>query len=126
MTDDVQRVDPTGKRGGEWITFGAEAYRVPPLSFRGLQDLGERIAGLAAIAGVPTGDQIAAINEIVHAAMERNYPDITVLQVADLVDLENFSDVLGAVLRISGFKPRAPGDDPGEAVASTGEASTSP
>lgn len=32
--DTVKRVQPTGKRGGEWVTLGEEAYRIPPLGFR--------------------------------------------------------------------------------------------
>lgn len=126
--DDPIRIEPKGKRGGEWITFGEEQYRVPALSFRALQELQERISGLAGLgaAGMPTQEQMSAVVDVVHAAMVRNYPDITVDTVSDLVDIENCSDVLGAVLKIAGYRARGAGEASGEARASTGTSSTQP
>src|SRR5271170_5257718 len=64
--------------------------------------------------------------EIVAAALQRNYPDISVDIVENLLDLGNAGAVLNAVLTGSGLRPRerspgeapAPGPDPGARLAS--------
>lgn len=125
MAEATNRVEPTGKKGGEWITFGDEQYQVPPLSFGAIKAMGDRVAALGAINGVPTAEQVSVVLEVVHGALKRNYPEISLEQVADMVDLGNFVDVFGAVLRIAGFRQRDPGEPSGEAQASTGTSSTS-
>jgi hypothetical protein len=49
---------------------------------------------------------------LVHAAVKRTTPDITINQVADLVDTENMADLFAACWGVS--MPKA---QPGEAVA---------
>jgi hypothetical protein len=124
--DEVKRVEPEKNRGGTWITFGSEAYRVPPLSFLKIQELQDRIAAMAAVpqGGQPTAGQMETVLDVVHAAISRNYPAMTREQLADMIDLQNYQEVLGAVLNIAGFKPQEAGS--GEALASTGTGSTSP
>lgn len=119
------RVTPAKNRGGEWVTFGDEQYRVPPLSLRSVIDLQAQVETLKAMAGGrPTADQMDVIVDIVHAALARNYPDLPRDDVGDMVDLSNYREVLGAVLQIAGFVRRE-GEASGEAaVASTGTAST--
>lgn len=123
--DEVTRVPPKKNRGGIWITFGTEAYRVPALGFAAIQDLQDKIANMGAVVGRPSSEQMGTVLDVVHAAIVRNYPDMTRAEVAEMVDLENFEEVLGAVLNVAGFKPREAGDQ-GEALASTGTASTLP
>jgi hypothetical protein len=123
--DEVKKVPPTKNRGGAWITFGSEAYRVPPLGLGAIKQMQERVANLAVTPGAaPSSDQFDTILEVVHAALMRNYPDMKLEEVADMVDLQNYQEVLGAVLNISGFAKREEGA-PGEALASTGTGSTS-
>jgi hypothetical protein len=59
--------------------------------------------------------QIAVLVEIVAAALQRNYPDITMDAAENLLDLGNAATVLNAVLTGSGLKPKA--RPVGEAVA---------
>lgn len=122
--DTVKRVQPTGKRGGEWVTLGEEAYRIPPLGFRAVQELQDEVQGLASIGQRPTPEQMGTVSRIVHAAMVRNYPDLTVEEVDDMLDLGNYQEVLGAVLSIAGFKKAGAG--PGEPTASVGTQPTAP
>jgi hypothetical protein len=58
--------------------------------------------------------QIGVLVEIVAAAMQRNYPDMTQEAVENLLDLGNAGTVLNAVLTGSGLKMRG---SLGEAVA---------
>lgn len=123
MADDaVTRVQPAGKRGGEWVVIGDEAYRIPPLGFRAVQELADDVADLANIGARPTPAQMGTVARIVQAAMARNYPDITTEQVDDMLDLGNYQAVLGAVLHIGGFREGRGGQ--GEAAASIGAGST--
>ncbi len=126
LNDDAPtRVQPTGKRGGEWVTLGEEAYRIPPLGFRAVQELADDVASLQTMGARPTPEQMAVVVRIVHAAIVRNYPDMTAPQVDDMLDIGNYQQVLGAVLSIGGFtKGRA---EPGEAPqAPIGAVSTPP
>jgi len=121
----VTRVQPKGKRGGQWVTIGDEAYRIPPLGFLQIQEFGEDVASLDKIEGNrPSNEQMQTIFRIVHAAMSRNYPDLTVEEVADMIDLGNYTQILIVVLAISGFEKRSAAPQ-GETAASTGTASTS-
>jgi hypothetical protein len=126
MTDSLTRVEPEKNRGGQWIRFGSEEYRVPALAFGAIQDLQDRVGSMAGlpVGGKPTPEQMATVVDVVHAALKRNYPSMTREQLLDMLDLENYQEVLGAVLNISGFKRQEPAQ--GEAVASTGTAPTSP
>jgi hypothetical protein len=56
--------------------------------------------------------QIGVLTEIVAAALQRNYPDMTAETVENLLDLGNAGAVLNAVLTGSGLKAqeRLPGE----------------
>lgn len=125
MSDEqATRVKPERNRGGEWVTLGDEQYRIPPLAFRAVIDLQDRVAALAQMGGRPTPDQMDTVADIVHAAMVRNYPALTKEQVGDMLDLGNYQAVLSAVLSIGGFKKA--GAESGEPQASAGTPPTAP
>lgn len=119
----VTRIEPQKKRGGRWIEFGEEAYQVPPLAFRSVVDLQDDVESLAQMGAKPTPAQMDTVTRIVHAALVRNYPDMTKEAVADMLDVGNFQEVINATLAIGGFK-QAGGPPSGEAQASTGMAPT--
>jgi hypothetical protein len=96
-----ERVLPIRNRGGEWVDIGDESYRIPPLGFRKLRELQEKVRSLPVNGGELSDEHMEAIVDIVHGAMERNY-DIARGQVVDMLDLGNFREVLTAVLRING------------------------
>lgn len=127
MIDDdaPQKVQPQGKRGGQWITIGTEQYRIPPLAFSAVQELQDEVIGLASMGDRPTPDQMGTVAKIVQSAMARNYPAITTEEVNGMLDLGNYQAVLGAVLAVAGFTKEA-ADVSGEAKASTGAPSTAP
>ena len=77
-------------RGGEWVRFGDEMYRVPPLSFRSLQELADEVEGLKDMVR-PTAAQMTTIEKIVHSALVRNYPAMTVAEVSDMMDVGNYA-----------------------------------
>lgn len=106
---------PAKKRGGRWIVIGEEQLQVPPLAFGQIVTLQDDVESLKALqsGGRPTNEQMSVVNKLVHSALSRNYPDITEDEVAEMIDLGNYSEVLSAVLSIAGFtKEKRAGEVP--------------
>ncbi|HEY6020565.1 MAG TPA: hypothetical protein VIY48_11950 [Candidatus Paceibacterota bacterium] len=111
--DQVTRIPPVNKRGGKWVRMGMEEYRIPPLGFGAIQELQSRLGALQGMTAAPTPEQVKIVAEIVHMALQRNYPDIKAEQVAEMLDLGNFREVFGAVLSMSGYSEGKPsGEQP--------------
>lgn len=124
----IRRHEPERPRGGTWVRFGDEEYRVPALGFRAIQDLQDRVEALRGLerGARPSPEQMDTVVTIVHSALLRNYPSMEKQQVEDMLGLDNFLAVLNAVLGVSGFVRGEASGGSGEAAASTGTASTSP
>jgi hypothetical protein len=87
------------------VNIGGETYIVPPLSLGALEQLQDRITKFSGNVG--DRDQIATVIDAAHAALRRNYPDISRETVADGIGLEGMNEVFGAVMDVSGIKRRA-------------------
>lgn len=90
---------------GATVRMGGRDWTVPPLTFRQLRRLQPQLERLARINAAATPEQIGAVSEIVQAALSRNYPDITVDEVEDMLDLGNAGRVIAAILSSSGLVP---------------------
>jgi len=110
------------------VAMGSQDWMVPPLTLGQLRRLMPKVRQLTEI-GVSMGEaQIAVLVDIVTAALQRNYPEMTPDKVENLLDLGNASAVLNAVLTGSGLKPGgaamgealAPGTNSGAVSASPG------
>jgi hypothetical protein len=88
---------------------------VPPLSLGALEQLRDGLKSFSGDVNDPA--QIALIVNVAHAALKRNYPDLTREEVAEMIGLENMMEVFEAVMDVSGMKRRAQ-----EAAAEPGEA----
>jgi hypothetical protein len=97
--------------GREWV--------IPPLNLKQLKKLGPKLnqipAGPATV--MPTEEQLGNILELIHSALSRNYPDLTLDEVEDMIDLGNMVKVIQAVMGISGLVSakageRVPGSQP--------------
>jgi hypothetical protein len=104
---------------GKTVHMAGTDWVIPPLNFKALRRFRDELGTMTAEALAGSGKII----EIIHAAMQRNYPDLTLEHVEDMVDMGNVMEVTEAVLAISGLVAK----QPGEAMAashSTGESST--
>jgi len=106
-TSNPTRHQPAVDRGGEWVVLSGEEYKIPPLNFRSLRELQGKISSLNTGGGLPTAAQMTTVIEVVHAALKRNYPDITVEAIEDIVDVGNMMQVFTAVLQVSGMQRAA-------------------
>jgi hypothetical protein len=87
---------------GIQIKFGDVAYVCPTLSLGALELYGEALQRLLNGENVMTGSIV--VIDAAHAALKRNYPDITRDTVAEGVDLETITDVVTALLDFGGLK----------------------
>ncbi len=100
---------------GVSIAMAGQDWLVPPLTLGQLRRLMPKVHQLTEIGASMGEAQIGVLVEIVAAALQRNYPEVTTDVVENLLDLGNASAVLNAVLTGSGLRPR--GTYLGEAVA---------
>jgi hypothetical protein len=95
--------------GVEFNFGGGRVYIIPPLSLGALQRLQDKLSSLndrTALDPVAMG----VVVEALHAALARNYPDMTSADVAELVDVSQIGDVMSAVLDVSGLQRKAQAD----------------
>jgi hypothetical protein len=88
---------------GTTVKMGGRDWVVPALSLGQIRRLATKIEGLATISNMLTGDQVSNVCEIVHAALSRNYPDLTLEQVEDMVDMGNMRQVIQTVMGQAGL-----------------------
>lgn len=90
---------------GATIKLAGTEYVVPPLNLSSIKRLKADL--LKVNSGEANEDAMDSIARIVHAALVRNYPDMTIEQVEEKLDLQNFPQVLAAVMGNSGFVKKA-------------------
>ena len=88
---------------GTKVNLGGRDFILPPLTLKALRQLGPKIGLLGSLSGMPTEEQIDAMIEVAHASISRNYPEITLDELGDLLDLGNLQDVFPAVMAASGL-----------------------
>lgn len=100
---------------------------IPPLALGALEQMLDRIN--AVMDGEFTMEGVGTVIDATHAALRRNYPEMTRDEVAELVDLRNMREVLEAVMNASGLEARvvgAEGEAAGEVQAPSSGASSTP
>ena len=111
-------VDPEKDKGGVWVQLGDKSYKVPPLNFKSIRALMGKLNTISAMQknSMPTDDQIQVVSELMQAALARNYPNLSLDDIEDGLDMGNFGNALAAVMGTSGLvKQGTPGS--GEAGA---------
>jgi hypothetical protein len=94
---------------GEEIQLGGEKYIVPALSLGQVKRLEKELESLFLIEGMPTPEQIDNALTIFLAAINRNYPAMTLEDLLDLVDTGNLISIMKAVMRTSGLVGKGEG-----------------
>jgi len=89
---------------GEKINLGGEEYVVPALNLKQLKRFSPRLKDLG---GLDEAGMVSLQAEIVHAAITRNYPEIALDQVEEMLDLRNIAATFQAVMNQSGLEKAA-------------------
>ena len=95
---------------GTTVRMGGADYIVAPLTFKQLRALQEKFETMSSISSVVTLAQMDAIIEIAHAALSRNYPDISIDKVENIIDMGNAAQVISAIIGVSGMEQKTPGE----------------
>lgn len=83
------------------LHLGDADYEIPPIALGDLERLQDRLAAYQG--GIDT-ESIATVIDVAHAALKRNYPEISRAEVGSLVDVGNMAEVFEAVMDVSGLK----------------------
>lgn len=113
---------------GETVRVGDREFVIPSISVKQTRELWPKMMELSkGVTAAELPEKVAIAAVLIHAALSRNYPEITLDEVEDLVDLRNFRPLMLAVSGQAGLKP-SPGAEPAAAgpspVSSTGSEST--
>jgi hypothetical protein len=99
---------PAPRFAGQAVNLGGTTYIVPPLALGALKQLLPKIKALTIGEDLlPDLSQVVDLLEICLAALKRNYPELTLEELGDIVDLGNFKTLVAAVMAQSGLEVRA-------------------
>lgn len=88
---------------GVAINLGGTEYTVPPLSLGQIKKYKDLLSQIK-VSNDPTVEDFDNLLTVIHAALSRNYPEITVEQLTEMIDLGNLGMVVQAVMGVSGLK----------------------
>ncbi len=103
------------KLDGVPLRLGGQDYILPPLNLAALEKYWPMIESWAE----PTASLTQRFSEgaeVIHAALLRNYPELTLTKVKEGLDLPSFPAALAQLLEVSGLTPRLPGEAPAGSV----------
>ena len=110
------RAQPGPLIPGVTIAMAGRDWMVPPLTIGQLRRLLPKIRSIRNLGVNMESEDIASLVEVVLAAMQRNYPEMTAEALEEHLDLGNSKHVLTAVLTGSGLTT----EGEAEAAMSTG------
>ncbi len=88
---------------GTTVKLGEQNYVLPPLSLKQVKSLKGDIEGLSTENNLDE-HSLDTVVKIVHAALSRNYPSLSVGQLEEWIDLGNVQTLVQIILGQSGFK----------------------
>jgi hypothetical protein len=100
-------MDP--KLAGVPLKLGNETYTLPALNLAALEKYWPVIESWAEPAASLT-QRFSEGAEVIHAALLRNYPELTLAEVKEGLDLPSFPGALAALLEVSGLVGKPPGE----------------
>jgi len=94
----------TERLRGVRVELDGRPHILPPMSLGALQRYQDRIS---AFKGGMDKESIGLVVSLAHASIVRNYPEATLDEVGDLIDLGNMLEVFEAVMDVSGTVRKA-------------------
>ena len=88
------------------VTLGGADYTVPPLNLRLFFQYEEQVGVLQNPGAHSIADYAKAASAVLLAVIQRNYPELTAEQFADLVDFTSLAPMVQAMFGQSGFTGR--------------------
>lgn len=103
---------------GVEVELGGRKFVVPPLPLGALRQLAKYSDAATSGTGNVSSASVDALIGAMHRTLRRNYPQITVEEVEDLLDVPTAIDLFGRLNQLSGLEPSAD-----EGAAPLGESS---
>lgn len=98
---------------GTLVSMGGENFTIPALTLGAIRALQPEVEALSDPL-TPQNVRFESMSTVIHTAMLRNYPDLTLERLTEeLLDMSNIGQVTQAVMGVSGFVDKAPGEAPG-------------
>lgn len=97
---------------GAKLVLGGREFVAPPLPLKVFRTQQDWLRTVSQLDGLPGPEHVDAISGLVHASLVRNYPELTVQEVEDLLDLGNLRTAIEVVMGVSGVKKGSPGEAP--------------
>jgi hypothetical protein len=99
---------------GVKFTLGGTDYIVPPLTLKQLRKLRPELALMRQVEGNDArfldDDVLDAVCTIALTSLQRNYPEMDVDTLTDLVDVTTVGPLIQAVMGVSGVEKAKPGE----------------
>lgn len=88
----------SAKIKGVEIEINGDKFVCPPLNLRAIEQVQEK---LQTFDSKTPFEQLPIVAEVAQLALVRNYPDMTVEQLKDGIDLGNMAEIMNAVMGVS-------------------------
>lgn len=89
---------------GITVKLAGVDYVAPPMNLLTLKKYSPQLGAIMSGNGVESLENIGAVVDVVHACLVRNYPDLTVEKVSEILDIKNMKDALNAIMNVSGIE----------------------
>jgi hypothetical protein len=80
------------------IVLGGHEFVAPPLPLKVFRVHPEWFAALENTSGLPTPESVGIMTGIVHSALVRNYPGLTLEELEDMLDIVSMPLAMAAVM----------------------------
>ena len=100
------------KHDGVKMRVGGRELIIPALTIKQVRGLRSQFDAMQSIGDnvAPTDEQIGAVTEVIHSAVVRNYPDLTLDDLEELLDLSTMQAVVKAIMGQSGLEVVSSGE----------------
>lgn len=88
---------------GKSVTLGGQELVLAPLNAAAVKQYRDQIKAVF-VGSMP---DIELVAKLAHASLSRNYPDMTLAEVEDMIDFGNLFDVWEDLLNLSGMMAQA-------------------
>src|SRR4051812_5607932 len=87
---------------GTIVRMGERDVVIPPFTFRQLKDTGLRakLETMGTIGVNPSTEQLDAARDVIHACLARNYPDLSIETLDEMITMGNLSQCMRAIFGI--------------------------
>ena len=81
---------------GTKVAVGEKELVIPRLNLKAQRKLGDHLRVVTEVTGMPTGAQLESLFEVIVAAIQRNYPELTRDWIEENVEFDDLAGIIQA------------------------------